>query len=90
MPPTGNWALTDPILYSSVINRSMILGERLSSMAILTWTSLVLIRSTTTPKRSRVPKMPARKPWETLFLFEFTLRTTMRSLMVTAVGRRLC
>jgi hypothetical protein len=59
-----------------------------SSIAILTKTSLVLIRSTTTPKRSRVPKIPARKPCETLLRFDCTFNTTIRSLIVTAVGSR--
>lgn len=36
----------------------------------LTWTSLVLIKSTTTPARSNVPKIRAKNPWEMVFLFE--------------------
>jgi hypothetical protein len=35
-----------------------------------------------------VPNMPARKPCETLLRFDCTFSTTMRSLIVTAVGSR--
>jgi hypothetical protein len=82
--------LTVPLFLSSRRSRSKSFLFRLSSMAILTCTSLVLIKSTTTPNRSRVPNTPAKKPCETFFRLELTLRTIMCSLMVTAVGMRSC
>jgi hypothetical protein len=87
--PLLSGILTVPLLFSSPTSRSIVVLDKLSSIAILTCTSLVLIRSTTTPNRSRVPNIPARKPWDTLFRFELTLSTTMRSFIVTAVGNRL-
>ena len=80
---------TVPIFLSSFTNRSRTFFASPSSIAILTWTSLVLIRSTTTPNLSSVPNIPAKKPWETLFRFELTFNTMICSLIVTAVGRRL-
>lgn len=56
------------------------------SIAILTCTSLVLIKSTTTPNLSSVSNIRAKNPCEIVFRFELILRTTMRSLIVTAVG----
>lgn len=84
----GNARHTVPFVFNSFINLSKIFLGKLSPIAILTCTSLVLIKSTTTPNRSSVPKIPARNPWLTLFLFEWTLSTTTFSLYVTAVGSR--
>ena len=79
---------TVPIFSRSRTRRACSLRSSTSSIAMLTKTSLVQIKSTTTPKRSSVPNMPARKPCETLFRFDCTFSTTMRSLIVTAVGSR--
>lgn len=93
MPSTSDEAwfdistrLTVPLFLSSLMSRSRNFFANPSSIAILTCTSLVLIKSTTTPNRSSVPKIPARKPCETLLRFELTFKTTMWSLIVTAVG----
>lgn len=77
---------TLPYLFSSLTTRSSARFSTPCSIAMLTCTSLVLIRSTTTPKRSSTPKMPARNPCDTLLRLLFTFSTTMCSLIVTAVG----
>ena len=79
---------TMPIFSRSRTRRACSFRSSMSSIAMLTKTSLVLIRSTTTPKRSSVPNIPARKPCDTLLRFDCTFSTTMRSLIVTAVGSR--
>ena len=79
---------TMPIFSRSRTRRACSFRSSMSSIAMLTKTSLVLIRSTTTPKRSSVPNIPARKPCETFLRFDCTFSTTMRSLIVTAVGSR--
>lgn len=84
--PSVSRGLTVPVFLNSLRRRSSSFLASPSSMAILTWTSLVLIKSTTTPYRSSVPKIPAKNPCETLLRFELTFRTMMCSLMVTAVG----
>ena len=80
---------TVPVFLSSSTNRLRTLFASPSSIAILTWTSLVLIKSTTTPNLSRVPNIPAKKPCDTLFRLELMFSTMICSLIVTAVGRRL-
>lgn len=56
-------------------------------IAILTCTSLVLIRSTLTCALSSILNTLAKKPWDILRLLLWTLMTVILSLIVTAVGR---
>jgi hypothetical protein len=88
--PLGKRSLirTVPIFSRSLTRRVCSFRSRMSSIAMLTKTSLVLIRSTTMPKRSSVPNIPAKKPCETFLRFDCTFSTTIRSLIVTAVGSR--
>lgn len=68
------WSKTDtsPISFSSLSIRSkpLNLWISLTMIAILTWTSLVEIRSTAIPNLSKIPNIRAKNPCEMVFWFE--------------------